>query len=196
MATVGTILTTIIPLLEKAKIGLSALGGAGKTAGATVGAGGVAASAGWAPLLIITAVLIASFAILALYLDHVKKNSPEGKLAAAADETNRAAEAANAAAEAYNNLNASLDNLSDKYEAMDTMVRGTQEWREALFATNEEVLDLIAKYPKLAAAFKNVEGVLTITNQELIDSVLKEAEDQKVYTQMAELGAQLHQSEA
>jgi hypothetical protein len=68
---------------------------------------------------------------------------------------NEAADAADKAAESYQNLSNSLTSLEDKYATIDELKQGTQEWRDAVQAVNNEVLDLIGKYPELAAFMKN-----------------------------------------
>jgi hypothetical protein len=54
------------------------------------------------------------------------------------------------AADAYNNLADSLQNVADKYAALEGITRGTEEWRKATKAVNDEVLNLIDRYPELA----------------------------------------------
>lgn len=196
LTTIGSVMMGLPPILNILKTTLASVGTTGAKAGTAVGAGGAVAQAGWWPLLVIALALVATFALLGFYLYYIKKNSPEGKLASATDEAERAAQAASSAAEAYENLNTALDKISEKYDAIDGMVKGTQEWRDSIIDTNAEVLDLIDQFPKLATAFENVDGVLRVKEdggQELIDEVLKEQEDQKTYTQMAEMGAKLQQ---
>ncbi len=60
------------------------------------------------------------------------------------------------------NLNSSLDNLESKKDALKNLTYGTTEWKEAVRATNDEVLALIKQFPELAAGMKNVNGVLTL----------------------------------
>jgi hypothetical protein len=68
----------------------------------------------------------------------------------------------------------SLNSLDDKYKGLEELTRGTKEWREAVRAVNDEVLDLITEYPQLAGMFENVDGVLTIKAgmEDDVDSVL------------------------
>jgi hypothetical protein len=67
---------------------------------------------------------------------------------------------ANAAAESFNNLNMSLESLDNKYKSFEDLTRGTKEWNQAVRETNQEVLDLIEKYPALAAFVEFKNGVL------------------------------------
>jgi hypothetical protein len=55
-----------------------------------------------------------------------------------------------------------LANLSDKYEALDELTRGSREWRDAVKEINDEVLNLVDQYPELAGLVKNEGGVLTL----------------------------------
>jgi hypothetical protein len=55
-----------------------------------------------------------------------------------------AAEAANEAAEAYENLNSAFDELTGKYEHINSLTEGTLEWKNAVREVNAEVTDLIS----------------------------------------------------
>ena len=57
--------------------------------------------------------------------------------------------------QAYENLQSSLDQYGNAKKNLDDMVKGTQEWREALQDVNDQVLELIQNFPELAAAVKN-----------------------------------------
>ena len=56
----------------------------------------------------------------------------------------------------------SLEGLDNKYEALDELTRGTKEWNNAVINLNNDVLDLIDRYPELASLVKNEGGVLTL----------------------------------
>lgn len=102
-----------------------------------------------------------------------------------AEETaDNASKAANEATEAYNDLRNSLDSIGDKYENIEKMTRGTQEWRDAVLEVNNEVLKLSEKYKDLEFTQEN--GVLKIANE-------KEVKDKQyqysINAQAAAMGA-------
>jgi hypothetical protein len=64
--------------------------------------------------------------------------------------------------EAYNELVSTLKELDEKYDSIESLTAGTEEWKDAVKDVNKEVLDLIKKYPELAAFVENKQGILTI----------------------------------
>ena len=155
----------------KAKDETSAFGQGLETAGATASIAGSTLSL-LAPVLSTLgisigallgpiAIAVVSFGLLAAVMQNVHNNSPEGKLEQAEKAAERAGEAANNAAESFNNLNTALDSLDNKYKNLEELTRGTKEWNAAVHETNQEVLDLIEKYPALAAFVRSNGGVLT-----------------------------------
>jgi methyl-accepting chemotaxis protein len=116
-------------------------------------------------ILAVVVALVSLVAIIFLVVAAFKKwqaNSPEGKLKAAEEATEAAGKAADEAAEAYNNLNNSLEELDDKYAAIEDLTEDTREWRDAIKEINAEVLDLVEQYPELAKFVKNEGGVLKL----------------------------------
>ena len=67
--------------------------------------------------------------------------------------------------QAYDDLKSSLDKYEDAKKSLDEMIYGTREWRDAVQEVNSQVLDLIQKYPELASAVENINGVLSIDEQ-------------------------------
>jgi mannitol-specific phosphotransferase system IIBC component len=126
VSTIAGGLSAILPLVST---GFGAAGAAGATSGAIT-------TAAWGPVgLIVGAalavILVAAVAVMAI-LNELKKNSPEQKLKEAEAAAERAAKAADTATESYNNLNNSLENLGDKYDTLEDLTRGTQEWNKAV----------------------------------------------------------------
>lgn len=70
----------------------------------------------------------------------------------------KASEAAKKAADdlkdSYNDLVISLKGFSENVNTLHELKQGTDEWNKALRETNENVLELIKKFPELKAAFK------------------------------------------
>lgn len=102
--------------------------------------------------------------------------------------SSRAAEAAQGAvtqlSTSITNLNSEIDDLKDRWDSLeesknslDNLIRGTTEWNEAVREVNQQVLDLIETYPKLASSVENVDGVLTI-DETAYDNLIKEKSEQ------------------
>lgn len=93
----------------------------------------------------------------------IRKASPAGQLKEAQAAAENAANAADAAAEKYNNLKTSLDEIGEKKSNLDELTKGTQEWKDAVFELNQQILQLMKDYPELANFIsKNSDGILTI----------------------------------
>lgn len=74
--------------------------------------------------------------------------------------------------QALEDLRDSLDAYSEAQNAIDGLVKGTEEWAEATEEANAQVLELLSKYPKLAQYISDVDGRLQISaegQQELIN---------------------------
>lgn len=102
------------------------------------------------------------------------------------DSANNASQAAQDATESYNTLRDSLESLDEKYEGIEKMTRGTQEWRDAILEVNNEVLSLSEKYKDLELTSEN--GVLKVANAE---DVKKNQYRYSVNAQAANLAAQM-----
>ena len=150
------------------------------------------------PLLLLLALLAGAIALLVLYIKHLNKTSPEGKLKSAKKAAEAAGEAADAAAESYNSLKESLESLEDKYKGLEELTKGTEAWRDAVRSINEEVLNLITEYPELAGMFENVDGVLTIKTdmKDDVEGILKREEMQASKASSAELAAKMRVARA
>ena len=132
-----------------------------------IAAGGMAslAAATWAalwPVLAIVAGLAAVAGVIALIVNDF--NSYDNALAEATKATNNLAEAYNNVKAAYDSLKNDINNYKELSEGLDGIIEGTIEWKEALLDVNNQVIDLIQKYPELAAyVSKNQEtGALEI----------------------------------
>lgn len=106
--------------------------------------------------------IVATVILLVKAFQNIQKNSPAGQLNAANKALQEATKRADAAKEAYDDLADAFSSLKDQYKAFEDLTMGTQEWRSALLEVNGQVLDLLDKYPELAAYVSNVNGVLTI----------------------------------
>lgn len=145
------------------------------------------------PYIVVILAVAAAIAALVLYIKHLQKTSPEGKLKSAKAAAEQASKAADEAAESYNQLNESLNSLNDKYKGLEELTKDTKEWRDAVRSINDEVLDLITEYPELAGMFENVDGVLTIKAgmEDDVEAVLKEKEIKATAASSAEIASKV-----
>lgn len=130
-------------------------------------------------ILLVIIAIIAAIALLVIGIMAIikavkknKENSPEERLKKDKKALEDATEAANAAADSYKNLSDSVDKLKDGYKNLDTLTRGTKEWEKAVDEVNDQVMDLIEKYPELADQVETVNGVMKLSD-EALDSITK-----------------------
>ena len=66
----------------------------------------------------------------------------------------------------YDELKKSLEDYNSAKDALDKLIEGTQEWKEAIIELNNQVLELLDKYPQLAEYIKTTDkGILEITKE-------------------------------
>ena len=90
-----------------------------------------------------------------------------------ADAAKKAAEAAQEAKKSYdsvkesvNELKTSLNGYNDAVDNLNELTKGTQQWKNALTQVNNQVLDLLDKFPELAQYISTTEdGILQISKQ-------------------------------
>ena len=127
----------------------------------------------------------AVIAIISALVSYIE--TPAEKLERLKEETARAGEMADASAEAYNNLKSSLDNLDGAEKTLDDCIKGTQEWRDALWEVNNQVLDLIERFPQLAgSATVDSDGKYVIDPQTL-EGLKQQLEEGRQNAQQAKL---------
>ena len=188
--TLGMIMNIIVPMFKRA-------GNAGAEAGAKTAAGGAAARVAWSPFLIIFLAIAAVAAILIIAFVQLAKTSPAAKLKEANKAVDDATTAANNAKEAYDKLGESIENLGEKYKSLENLRKGTEEWNESIQEINNSVLDLIQKYPELAALIENKGGVLTLdVDSDDVQDVLNQYEAKSIAAEGAKLGAKVRASQA
>lgn len=106
--------------------------------------------------------VVAALAVVVSVYKAIKAASPEAQLERTAELTKEASEAANEAAQSYNTLNDSLKSIEEGSSTLENLTRGTQEWKQAVWDVNRQILELIEKYPELADFVESKGGVLTI----------------------------------
>lgn len=111
---------------------------------------GVSLGAMLIPILGVAAALaaLAGIGFAAWYFSDAQKTARE------MEKLQTATEAADAAAEeatkAYEDLVSAFDSYNNAVTALDELVVGTQEWKQALMEVNQQVLSLLDSYPELA----------------------------------------------
>lgn len=68
--------------------------------------------------------------------------------------------------QAYEDLKSSISDYHDAQTAIDALTEGTKEWKEAIWEANQEVLELLAKYPELNRFVTTAQnGRITISDE-------------------------------
>lgn len=94
-----------------------------------------------------------------------------------AEQTQKAAEAAQAAQQAYSNLVESFDKYGEAVDKINDLTVGTTEWKNALLDVNNQVLELLDKYPQLSSYLTSENGVLNIS-EEGFQKILEQNQEQ------------------
>lgn len=173
---------------------------AGETAGTVAQTGAnVGLLATMWPLLVVTLALVAAFLVVAAVFSAVSQAfkdaaaaSPEGQLKAAEERADAFAEAAEEAAEKVENLKDAFDGYDDVVDKLNSCVKGTDEWNEALAEVNQTVMDMIDEFPELTqiagAITRNADGMLVIS-EEARKQVMEWAEQAKASSYAASMMA-------
>jgi hypothetical protein len=96
------------------------------------------------PLLIISAAIAAITVALSIFTG---PSSLEVALQDATEAAKGLQEQYEATKESYDNLKSSLEDYNSARDALDHMVAGTQEWRDAVEEVNQKVYDLMEAFP-------------------------------------------------
>ena len=185
----GTAMSTVLPLFSLLGIKVD------ETSNKIV-IGAIKAKLALWELLLIVGAIIAIVAVFVAIAKSIQKNSPEGKLKAAQEATERASEAADRAKESYEGLASAIEQLDDKYKTLDELTRGTKEWNKAILETNASVMDLIERYPELASLVKNEGGVLTLDlESDAVLNVLNKAYEASLNATNVKIAADMNVAE-
>ena len=125
---------------------------------------------GWV-LLGITAATVTLVAVGKALYDAYNADAIAAKQAA--EEAEKLAEAYSNVKSAYDDLKSSLEDYNSARDALDELITGTQEWKDAVQDLNQQVLDLLDKYPQLAQYVTDTDGRLSIS-EEGQEQLLKE----------------------
>ena len=118
------------------------------------------------PVLLIAIAIITALAVAIAVLIHNRNKDAEAAKQAAEDQK-QATKAYEDAKAAYKELMETISSYKDAEEAISHLTKGTQEWKDAVTELNEQVLDLIQKYPKLADYVDDSGDYLKITQEGL-----------------------------
>lgn len=118
----------------------------------------------------VTIGIAALVAIMALLIKNAKENTLEYKMEKAAEATEKAKQAADGAKQAYDDLNSSIEKIGTAETELENLTYGTIEWQKALLDVNQQVLDLIDKFPQLKQQLLNelqveASGKLTLSKE-------------------------------
>lgn len=120
----------------------------------------------WQVTLIVGAI-VALIAIMAILAKAVYKASPEGVFKSATKAAEEAKDAAEQVKEAYEDLQTSLDNLDSGIEKIESLTRGTLEWRQAIAESNNNLIELLSNYKMLDSKNFTIDddGVMKLTDE-------------------------------
>lgn len=118
------------------------------------------------------------------------------QLKEAQEATEAATQAAEDAQVAYDNVISAFDSYNTAQNALEELTQGTLEWKEALIDVNQQVLDLIAKYPELAQYVTTGESGQLQISQEGQDTYIAQKQQSITATTTAELSAQVIETQA
>ena len=70
--------------------------------------------------------------------------------------------------EAYDALKKSIEDYDKAQNAIDSLTKGTKEWRDAINEANQQVIEMLDKYPELSQYVQDIDGRLTISAEGLL----------------------------
>jgi TP901 family phage tail tape measure protein len=152
ISVIGTGLVTLGMLLPQLVIGIKAID---KTL--------TAFKASHPALFAITVALTAIIGLITAISAISNANSPEKKLEKATEAANDAKKAADEAAQSYQELADKKIALEELTTKMESLTKGTLEWKQALIESNNEILSLQQKYSNLQVE-TDKDGKLIIKN--------------------------------
>ena len=162
--------------------------GASGAGGATVlgmGLGKLALVAGGAAAAIGAVALV----VAALTKEQREAEKKAKELAEAVEQTRKAYEGAAAAAKSFKT---EIQGYSDAITSLEKMVKGSNEWRLQLVEINEQAMELLQKYPQLAAYAERQNGYITFS-QEGLDTIASRQASSAVALQNSYFRAQAEQ---
>lgn len=124
----------------------------------------------------IAAIISAVISLIQIFSQFAPETQAE-KTERLAEQTQKAAEAAQAAHQAYSDLANSFDKYGEAADKINDLTVGTTEWKNALLDVNNQVLELLDKYPQLSSYLTSENGVLNIS-EEGFQKILEQTQEQ------------------
>ena len=148
--TLGTAVMTAGVALSSLSVIIPAIGNLFPALGAKIAAAGLLGLSGWLWIAGIAAAVGAIGFLTYKLVKGIKANSLEGQIESTEKAVQRSREEADKAQSAYDELLNTKASYNDLQEGLANLTTGTQEWSKALVEANQQVLDLVNKYPKLS----------------------------------------------
>ena len=172
----------------------SSIGGVISSVGAVMVATGIEVKMAWWEVALVIAGIIAVATLVGLAISKIKANSLETQMKKAREATKQAKEAAEEAKNVYDELLNDRSGYNEAQQALKDLTYGTQEWKEALVEVNQQVLDLLQKYPELAKYSSRGEfGQLTISDEGW-DTFIEKQQQAVTNTQGLVTSSQIHET--
>lgn len=150
----ATVLMGLIPVIQMVQ---NAMVAGATTIGAAISSIPII---GW-----IAAIISAVIGLVQVFKTFAPETEAE-KVKRLAEQQKKLEEGVSATKEAYDGLKSSLDSLSESEKTLDNLIKGTREWKVALLDVNNQVLELIKKYPQLKYEVDDF-GQLSITDDSI-----------------------------
>lgn len=174
---------------------LISVGTTGTAAGTATGLAGYIAQAGWLPFIAIATAIIALLAGIVIGVQALIQAAHDRSLEGQLENANEQLEAMNTLVESVNSKVDELKSSWSEYEEvkkiLDDCTYGTEEWRDALQAVNQKVLEILQTYPELAQYVNrdDTTGELSL-DEEGYNKYLDKQQEAQASAQAAQYAAQ------
>lgn len=174
---------------------LVSVGTTGTAAGTATGLAGYIAQAGWLPFIAIATAIIALLAGIVIGVQALIQAAHDRSLEGQLKNANEQLEAMNTLVESVNSKVDELKSSWSEYEEvkkiLDDCTYGTEEWRDALQAVNQKVLEILQTYPELAQYVNrdDTTGELSL-DEEGYNKYLDKQQEAQTSAQAAQYAAQ------
>ena len=137
--------------------------------------------------------IIAGIGGLILLIRHLAKviETPTEKIERLNKQLEVSKEVVEEAKTAYDNIFSSFDQYKNSQETLNGLTKGTQEWKNALFQANQQVLEMLKNYPELAKYITRGENGQLIISEEGQQAVINKAERTYLEAQRGYYAAEL-----
>lgn len=174
---------------------LFAVGTTGTAAGTATGLAGYIAQAGWLPFILIATAIIGLLAGIVIGVQKLIQAAHDKSLEGQLENANEQLEAMTTLLDSVNSKVEELKSAWSEYEEvkkiLDDCTYGTEEWRDALQAVNQKVLEILQTYPELAqyVTRDDTTGELSL-DEEGYDQYLDKQKETQTVAQAAQFAAQ------